>query len=232
MQMNGDCQNSWILWMMTYGIAYMIAGWMDEGLGAGADVRAMSMMVYTATLTAWCNRRSMLVDQHKRGLRANAMEMLPLAIPVLINLACSGGEIPLQMGVIPSACAAICEEIFFRAFLLRRLSGRGEMFAVVASSAVFAGFHLINMMRLPVGYVWMQAVYAFAVGMAYGAYAIRHGSLLACMISHAAINLTGAASTELSGGAVLGCVAGGLICALYAWRTVSASKKKNLEEVT
>lgn len=230
MQRNGFRHYSWILWVITYGITYLTAGWIDENLGTGAVVRPVAMTVYTAGLTLWCYRRGMLAGHHRPVSGANLLQVLPLAIPVLINLACSGGKILLQVTVIPLVCAAVCEEIFFRVFLLRGLSPRGQLFAMVMSSAVFAGFHLVNLIGSPVGYVCLQAVFAFAVGMAYGAYAMVHGTVLMCMISHAAINLTGTASTELRVEAVLAYLGGGLICALYGWLTLSASKKKYLEE--
>jgi sodium transport system permease protein len=85
----------------------------------------------------------------------------------------------LVFGVLP----AVCEELFFRGFVLSGLSsafrGRGaEARAVVLSSVLFAVFHIFPEKWLP----------TFLVGLLLGFLAIRTGSIWPGMLAHAINN--------------------------------------------
>ncbi len=90
-------------------------------------------------------------------------------------------QIALQ-GFAVVVAAPIGEEIFFRGFLHGALRARaGFGFATTVSSVVFAVFHLIPLL-MPL---------FFVVGFGLAWLYERRGSLVACMVAHAAFNAIG-----------------------------------------
>ena len=71
----------------------------------------------------------------------------------------------------------ICEELFFRGFLLKNLSRANYFFGIVMSS-IFYGLFMRN--------IW-QAVPALALGVTLGLLALRGGSVRKCIAVHSAI---------------------------------------------
>jgi membrane protease YdiL (CAAX protease family) len=95
-----------------------------------------------------------------------------------------GADAPIQ---------AVFEEIFMRgvmlAYLLTRYS-KGR--AVLVSSAVFAGIHLLNMLNPASNPVWVlaQVVWAFAIGVMYAEIFVRTRSLYLPILIHYLVNGT------------------------------------------
>lgn len=104
------------------------------------------------------------------GLAAQLVEMIrgvPAAVAVLI------------LAVMP----AVCEELFFRGWVLSafagpRPGGRRALVAVVLQAAAFAAFHLLPE-RMP---------QTFALGLILGGLVVATGSLLPAVVAHAAHN--------------------------------------------
>ena len=105
----------------------------------------------------------------------------------------------LALRLLKSALVApVCEELFFRGYLLCGLSGHGRARAAVISAACFAAVHGGNF-----------AAYA-VFGLLMGLLTLRTGSLLAPILAHACYN---AALLVLSGAGLSALVTGGTILA-------------------
>lgn len=118
------------------------------------------------------------------GEPSEAMRAIEAQIRALVRSNPLGAV--LLIGVLP----AICEELFFRGFLLSAFSsafrGRGaEVRAVVLSAALFAVFHIAPERWLP----------TFLMGLLLGFLASRSGSIWPGMIAHA-LNNTSAVLQE------------------------------------
>ena len=85
----------------------------------------------------------------------------------------------------------ITEELLFRGFLFRAMSRRNLRAAVILVSVLFGAGHLVNFLNgsgmTPLENI-CQVFYAVAVGFLFVAVLIRSGSLIPCMIAHAAFN--------------------------------------------
>ena len=85
----------------------------------------------------------------------------------------------------------ITEELLFRGFLFRAMSRRNPRAAVILVSVLFGAGHLMNLFNgsgmTPLENI-CQVFYAVAVGFLFVAVLIRSGSLIPCMIAHAAFN--------------------------------------------
>ena len=106
--------------------------------------------------------------------------------------------------------ASVCEEIFFRGFLLVWLERKNSILAVVGSGVLFAFFHCVNIASLGIFYVAIQMLCAFAAGICYSLTVIRGKSLLIPMIAHFLTNVT--ATAEMSSVDVEQSVPGLCVC--------------------
>ena len=91
-------------------------------------------------------------------------------------------------------CVGFLEELIFRGFLFTAITRNNIKSAVVISSVTFGVGHVINLINGsgmdPVSNL-CQIVFAVAVGFLLVTIFSRGGSLLPCMIVHAAINTLG-----------------------------------------
>lgn len=74
---------------------------------------------------------------------------------------------------------AICEEIFYRGYVLRGLERKGKTYALLISSLLFAVMHGN----------FQQMTYAFALGILLGFVVLKTDSLLASIVMHATFNI-------------------------------------------
>ncbi len=88
--------------------------------------------------------------------------------------------------------APICEELFFRKFLIDRVSKYGEGIAVIFSATLFALFHAN----------FSQGIYVFSLGLLFGIIYVKTRNVKYSMICHILINFFGsiAGSTMLKVG--------------------------------
>lgn len=187
------------LWVATYGLTYVLSSWLFGSESPWSVPLAMAG--YTTSLLLWLFRTGRFRALGLRPVR----RMPPWVYPVLLllpvwNLLTAGGfsADPPTILLMLSVCAA--EELFFRGFLLRRLMRYGVLPGMLLSSGIFALFHLVNLLGggSP-GYVWLQVLCAFTVGVCYSAVAIRLGSLFPCFLAHFLTNIT---AVPITGGDV------------------------------
>ena len=74
---------------------------------------------------------------------------------------------------------AICEEIFYRGYVLRGLERKGRIYALIISSLLFAVMHAN----------FQQMVYAFLLGILLGVVVLQTDSLLSSIVMHATFNI-------------------------------------------
>ncbi|MFM7205450.1 MAG: type II CAAX prenyl endopeptidase Rce1 family protein [Planctomycetaceae bacterium] len=137
-------------------------------LGATLVGSGLFVVGAAAALAAWQGR----VSPEARQFAAAIVEFVrggPILLAVLV------------LAVVP----AVCEELFFRGWVLAAFrggpsSGRRATLAVVAQAAAFAAFHLLPE-RMP---------QTFALGLVLGGLVLLTGSLLPAIVAHAAHNAT------------------------------------------
>ena len=98
---------------------------------------------------------------------------------------------------------AFSEEVFFRGFLLSKLTGnfRYRVFrGILITSFVFSGMHFINLFSgASPDYVLAQCISAGCIGFCFAVIVYRERSIFFCVLFHLLINLTSTeANLELS----------------------------------
>lgn len=113
---------------------------------------------------------------------------LPFAISIGINnTAITSGIFFLEL--ILTILQAINEEIIFRLFIHSQLNIKNRLLKIIASSAIFATMHLLNLINGFNPNVFIQVAYTFGLGLILG-FIYEYGeSIVTCFIYHTLFNV-------------------------------------------
>ncbi len=92
------------------------------------------------------------------------------------------------------AFAAICEELFFRGFLLFS----NKRYGVIISAVVFSLMHLVSLKSVDTAYIMVLLLLAFSAGVAYAFITIFTKSIIPCIILHILTNITASGDADLN----------------------------------
>ena len=101
--------------------------------------------------------------------------------------------------IILMICVGFLEELIFRGFLFEAMAKDNMKSAIAVSSITFGIGHIINLFNghgMNFTEVIIQIVMAVAMGFLLVMVYLRSGSIIPCMVTHAAFNITGAFSNE------------------------------------
>lgn len=144
----------------------------------------------------------------------------------------SGAKINIVSAIFSSVFVGIMEELIFRSLLCRsieQVSNKNK--AIVISSVIFGGFHLLNIGNYPLEYVLMQVMYAFAIGIAFSVIFYKTKSILICIIIHTLVDFLGAFELEpIFIAEVIGTVICCLCAAYYYFHYMKGNKMEVKDE--
>lgn len=197
------------LWVSLYGLVL-------SAMAAVSDhpwIRGILPAVFSAAFLCWVVKTG---RKQQAGLgrfqlhsrkETSALLLLLLVMP-LYNLICGGGTVlaaPLWLEML-GICTA--EELFFRGFLLSRLSNRDRCRGVVLTSLIFSLMHLVNFQTAGDSlFVGLQVISSFLISICYCVVTLRFGNLLPCVAAHFLTNVFG-----ITGAEGTGMITGLLIC--------------------
>lgn len=183
-------------WIAAYGLVYTLACALPQQVRLWAV--PLGIVGYAAILIGWIFRSG---QARALGLCAPPGKpgrglwlVLPMLLLPLCNLLLAGSFHPEPSTLVLMLGVCTVEEVFFRGFLLRRLLRFGAIAAILLSGGIFALFHLASPAEALTD-PSAQLACAFAVGICYGAAALRLGSLIPCILSHFLTNITAAPLT-------------------------------------
>lgn len=186
------------------------------GLRAGFAETILTRLLCAVSVAVLVRRAALAFPPRKKGPAVHqafdicmlvALNNLPFAAWLCgrARLTAGAGDVLLFAAVCLSV--ALFEELLFRGFLLSALyrrfgPGRKSRFAaVLLSAAVFALFHLLNLLTGEAPFaVALQVGYSFLVGAMTGALFLVSGNLLLPIAVHAVYNFCGLLLSELGQG--------------------------------
>lgn len=196
------------VWLVIFGLVTMLsqhfAALTPWAVPAGLLINICTLLL--------CSRKQKPFGFRKLTLAQGKMHLffLPYLLPILYHLIRFGFSPPSFSGILVIFLAAVLEELVFRGIFLRYCCRWGCAWGIFLSALAFSTAHLLG------GFDPTQLIFAFSVGLAFGAIALD--SLLPCMVIHFLINLT---ANPTSGYAPLTdwlfwlCVAVYLACGIY-----------------
>ena len=228
-----------ILWIAVYVVGTSAADAASEALGLSKLLTLPWLLILSAAALCFVHASGL---RTKYGLcrgkvpAKRFLYYIPLLILASVNLwfgvrmNVSPLETALYIGSM--ICVGFLEELIFRGFLFRAMEKDGVRLAVIVSALTFGVGHIANLLNgsgaAPLETI-CQIGYATAVGFLFVVIVWRGGSLIPCIVTHAAVNSLSIFSNEEAqgdGARIAVSVAIALVSVVYAvilLRTVPAS---------
>ena len=195
-----------ILWIVAYVVLSSLADQVSESVGVVKSVTAVLHVVMSLLLFIWI-RQSGLGEKYgfcrSRVPAGRFLYYLPL---IIIASTALWSGIGLRFGpagtvcyVISMCCVGFLEEVIFRGLLFRAMEKNDLKTAIIVSALTFGLGHIVNLfngsgrdLRASI----VQIIFAVMVGLVLVLIFYYGGSLISCILFHAANNALGAFSAE------------------------------------
>ena len=187
-----------VVWIVIYVMGFSAADSLSEQIGIPKLITAALGLVLTAILLGFINREQLKGYYGLcvfNGDMRRFLYFVPLIVISSVNLwngiCMNVSAAEAVLWVVSMCCVGFIEEIIFRGFLFKGMSMTNIRSAVIVSSLTFGVGHIVNLlMGADMMETLLQLVYASAIGFCYTAVFLKGGSLIPCILSHAAVNST------------------------------------------
>ncbi len=190
-----------VVWIAVYCVLQSLANPLNKMMGVEYAASAVFCVLQTVVLFAFLRKNHL---QKRYGLCKSTVPAwrflyyVPLVVLATGNL---WNGVAVHYTPVETACRIVCmlcvgflEEVIFRGLLFVALARENVRSAVVISSVTFGIGHIINLLNgsgMELVNNLCQIVFAVAVGFLLVTIFDRGGSLLPCVLVHAAINTLG-----------------------------------------
>ena len=190
-----------IVWIVVYCVLQSLANPLNKVIGVAYAASAVFCVLQTVVLFTFIRKNNL---QKRYGLCKSPVPArqflyyLPLVILASGNLwngvAVNYTPAETVCRIVCMLCVGFLEEVIFRGLMFRAMAKDNIQSAIIISSVTFGIGHIINLFNGSgmdlVGNL-CQIVFAIAVGFLLVTIFYRGGSLLPCILVHAAINTLG-----------------------------------------
>ena len=184
-----------VLWIALYCVAL---GTIRGNFGDESIVMLIALLVFMATILAFVKANHL---EEKYGLNGFPEDMkkylffIPMFVLTTGNLwdgfllSYKGAD--LIVATLSMILVGFVEEMIFRGFLFKAMLGNGKTVpAIVVSAVSFGVGHIVNLFVGQVSFeTVMQIIFAISWGFIFTMVFYRSGSLIPCIIAHAAIDV-------------------------------------------
>lgn len=195
-----------LLWIGIYCVLQSAANPLNELIGGRYAASALFCAVIAVAIFIFIRRNGL---KERFGLCRSPLPArrflyyIPLVILATRNFwngaAVNLTPVEIVCHVILMLCVGFVEEVIFRGFLFKAMARDNVTAAIIVSSVTFGLGHLLNLINGSGAELFenlMQVTGAVAIGFMFVIIFYRGGSLLPCIITHAAINITSAFANE------------------------------------
>ncbi len=195
-----------IVWIVIYCVLQSLANPLNEMIGTPYSASAILCALQTVILFIFIWKNGLLKQYGlcKSSISASRfLYYVPLLLLATRNL-WNGTAFHLNLS--GTVCYIVCmlgvgfvEELIFRGFLFKAIAKDNIKMAIVISSVTFGLGHLVNLINgsgAGIAENLFQVTGAIAIGFLFVVLFHRGGSLLPCMITHSAINITSIFANE------------------------------------
>lgn len=191
-----------LIWIGIYCVVQSLGNLISDKIGIYESANAVLSLIQTVFLFCWLRRYGLFeAFGLKRPMQPGKRMLfyLPLVLicsrnlwnGVAVNLDSTG----LCCHIVLMICVGFLEELIFRGFLFEAMAKSNLKSAVLVSSLTFGLGHIVNLFNgrgMELVEVLIQIVMAVALGFLFVMIYLRGGSLIPCIIAHAAINISSA----------------------------------------
>ncbi len=187
-----------IVWIVIYCVLQSLANSLNEKIGIEFSASAILCILQAVFLFVFIQRNGLLKRYGLCKSLVPARQFLyyiPLLVLATGNLwngvAVNAPWMGIVCHIVGMICVGFVEEIIFRGFLFKAMAKDNVKSAIIVSSVTFGIGHLINLFNgsgMDLVNNLCQIGSAVAVGFLFVTIFYRGGSLIPCIITHAAIN--------------------------------------------
>ena len=190
-----------IVWIVVYCVLQSLANPLNKAIGVAYAASAAFCVLQTVVLFAFIRKNNL---QKRYGLCKSPVPARRFLYYVPLLILASGNlwnGFALNYSPAETACRIMCmlcvgflEEVIFRGLLFKAIAKDNIKYAIVISSVTFGIGHIINLFNgsgMDLANNLCQIAFAVAVGFLLVTIFYRGGSLLPCILVHAAINTLG-----------------------------------------
>ena len=190
-----------LVWIAVYCVLQSLANPLDKMIGIEYAASAAFCILQAAVLFAFIQRNGLLTRYGLCRSPISARRFLyymPLLVMASGNL---WNGVAVNYPAAETICRVVCmlcvgflEEVIFRGLLFKAIARNNVRSAIIISSVTFGIGHIINLFNgsgMDLVSNLCQIVFAIAVGFLLVTIFYRGGSLLPCILVHAAINTLG-----------------------------------------
>lgn len=195
-----------IVWIVIYCVLQSLANPLNEKIGVEYSVSAAFCILQSAVLLAFIWKNNL---QRRYGLCKSPIPCsrflfyIPLIIIATRNF-WNGTAFHLNLAetvcyIACMLCVGFLEEVIFRGLLFKAMAKDNVKTAIIISSVTFGLGHLLNLVNgsgAGIAENLFQVTGAIAIGFLFVTLYDRGGSLLPCIITHSAINITSIFANE------------------------------------
>jgi len=185
-----------VLWIGLYVVGFSLGDGLSEKLGMPKLLTCAVGLVLSAVLFRFVKQNGLMGYYglcRPKGERKRTLLYIPLIAISSVNLwsgvALQASPFEIATHILSMATVAFLEELIFRGLLFNGMRRGGLTAAIIVSSLTFGVGHIVNLLTgAPVLDTLLQLVYASAIGFCFTALFLTTGSILPCILSHAAVN--------------------------------------------
>ena len=190
-----------LVWIVVYCVLQSLANPLNEMIGIAYAASAAFCVLQAIVLFAFIRKNGL---QKRYGLCGSSVPAWRFLYYVPLLVLASGNlwnGFALNYSLAETACRIVCmlcvgflEEVIFRGLLFVAIAKDNVKSAIIISSVTFGIGHIINLFNgsgMDLVSSLCQIVFAVAVGFLLVTIFYRGGSLLPCILVHAAINTLG-----------------------------------------
>jgi uncharacterized protein len=179
------------------GLSQVVAG---QFIHLGASIILACLAIWIISRKHWWQRIGFRLPARPADLLWFILPMILVGVNLVAGIS---AEAMANLGYFFSLAllAGFGEEAIFRGIILQALAPRGVWRAALFTAAIFGVSHALNLLTGSVpGYVVLQAGYAFAIGFAFAALALRTRLIWPLMLVHFLTDLFGFLASNSTGG--------------------------------
>lgn len=184
-----------VLWIVAYCV---VMAPIKEQFGYGSAWWLLAMIVFTVGITTFVRLNQLEVKYGLNGFPKDMKKYL-FFIPMFVlttgnlwdgfSLSYKGAD--LIIATLSMILVGFVEETIFRGFLFKAMLGNGKTVpAIVVSAVTFGIGHIVNLFAGQASFeTVMQIIFAISWGFIFTMVFYKSGSLIPCIIAHAAIDV-------------------------------------------
>ena len=197
-----------IVWIVVYCVLQSLANPLNKAIGVAYAASAAFCVLQTVVLFAFIRKNNL---QKRYGFSKSPVPArqflyyLPLVVLASGNLwngiALNYSPAETIYRIVCMFCVGFLEEVIFRGLLFKAMAKDNIRSAIVISSVTFGIGHIINLFNgsgMDLAGNLCQIVFAIAAGFLLVTIFYRGGSLLPCILVHAAINTLGTFANDVN----------------------------------